>query len=295
MQVLATLVLLLVTTAMLPGRIGSAAAQTSLPSMPGEESEGGLDDRPIETLGVEIEQLIGSKLPLHLEFTDSEGQSRPLSDYFDGAGGRPVILNLGYYECPLLCPQVEAGLIQAAQNVRLNPYEDYLILSVSIDHRESPALAAEAKQGALQRLRMTNVEDGWKFLTGSKENIAELAAAAGFGYRDAPQQQIIVHGATLIFVQPDGTISSYLKGVNYPATQYRLALVDAGEGRLGNIFDQITLFCSAFNPEAGRYVRIASRVMTLAGAGMLLLLIVSVIGLFILEKNRDKFMSDKTA
>ena len=263
--------------------------------MPGPEAEGGLDDLPVETLGVEIDQLIGSPLPLDLEFVDSQGETRPLSAYFDGAGGRPVILNLGYFECPLLCPQVEAGLIQAAQAVRFNPSEDYVILSVSIDHRESPAMAAEAKASALQRLRMTNVEDGWRFLTGTRENIAALAGAVGFGYRDAPQQQIIVHGATLIFVQPDGTVSSYLKGVSYPSMQYRLALVDAGEGRLGNIFDQVTMFCSAFNPEAGRYVRIASRVMTLAGAGMLLLLTLSVIGLFILERNRHKFMSDKTA
>ena len=269
-----------------------AAPQSQLPRMPGEED---VSDSvpPIEIRGLDIKQNLGARLPLELRFTDSTGATRPLGDYFED--GKPVLLNLGYYHCPMLCPQMETGIINAAREVSLNPGEDYTIISLSIDPSETAADAAAAKADAITQLRMPGAEGGWHFLVGSKENIQPVADIAGFDFKWLPQQEIFSHGAVILFAQADGTISSYLNGVKYPPHQYRLALIDAGNGDIGSPFDQLIMWCTGFNPDAGEYVRLASRIMTLSGAVIFLLLVGIVITLLKLEKNRHRFMPDKTA
>ena len=275
----------------------SLLGQSALPAMPGE-ADVDPDVVPIEVRGLDIKQNLGLPLPLDLPFRDSAGNDVRLGDYFNR--DRPVLINLNYYDCPLLCPQIHNGIIQAIRDVDgLDPGVDYEILSISIDPQETPADAAAAKTDVMTRVRAPGVERGWHFLVGPEtypdRSIAPVAAAAGFDYRWLPQQQIFAHGAVILFATADGTINSYLNGVKYPAHQYRLALVDAGEGRIGSPFDQLVMWCSGFNPDAGEYTRLASRIMTLAGGVIVLLLAIIVVILFKLEKNRDRFMPDKTA
>ncbi len=242
------------------------------------------DELPPELDGVGIVQRLDEQVPLDLQFVDQEGESVRLGDYF--TEGRPVILTLNYYKCPMLCSLTLNGLVDGIRGVELGLGTDYQIVTVSINPDEGPEIASQNRRGYLAALNRDVPEAAWPFLTGSQENIEALAEAIGFGYRFDPKSGEYAHTASITFATPDGRISKYMNDVRFPAQDLRLAVVDASNGKVGTLIDTLLLFnCFQWDPEAGSFVPSAWKIMRLGGSITLVLLVGGILFLLRLERR----------
>jgi protein SCO1 len=218
---------------------------------------------PDEVEGIEIVARLGEELPLDLRFTDEKGQDVQLAGYFDGK--RPVVLSMGYYRCPMLCDLVWSGILQSLSEISLDPGEDYQLVTVTIDPNETATLARQKKADYLESFGRPGAEDSWHFLTGSEDAIKELAKAVGFGYRYLPERDEYAHAAGMMVVSPNGKLTRYLYGVMYEPDTVRMALLEAGEGKIGSALDRVVMYCFHYNPEEGKYTVAAMNMMRLVG------------------------------
>lgn len=215
------------------------------------EEGGRVPPMPPEFKGVEIVEHVGDKLPLDLPFVDETGLAVTLRDYFKPE--RPVLLTLNYYECPMLCNMVLAGVVDGLKALDWTPGKEFEVVTVSINHREGPALAMAKKKSHIEAIGKPEAASGWHFLTGTTESIQSLTKTVGFGYRWDPDQMQYAHGAAIFLISPDGVLTRYLYGIQYPAKDLRLALVEAGQGKLGSVMDKIMLYCFHYVPSSQKY------------------------------------------
>ncbi len=219
--------------------------------------------------GVGIDQRLDQQIPLDLVFRDEAGRAVPLSTFFQT--GKPVVLALVYYRCPMLCTQILNGLESSLKAVSFNPGQDFEILSVSFDPKDTPELAASKKQMYLRRYGRPNTANGWHFLTGDQPNIKALTDAAGFHYKYDPATDQFAHASGVLILTPGGRISRYFYGVEYAPRDVRLGLVEASQNKIGSPVDQILLFCYHYDPATGKYGAIAVNIVRFAGAGFVLI------------------------
>lgn len=219
---------------------------------------------------VAVEERLGDTVPLDLPFIDAQGQPIRLGDYF--TKGRPVVLALVYYRCPMLCSLLLQGLAHGLRDLGWTPGKDYEAITVSVDPAEPPALAAAKQADYLQTLDAPNAAPGWPFLTGPASSITALTQALGFHYAYDPSTKTFAHGAIVFVLTPDGRISRYLYGIEFSAKTLRLALLEAGEGKLGLSIERILLTCYHYDPASRRYGFYIAGFLRLGGALVLLLL-----------------------
>jgi protein SCO1/2 len=197
-----------------------------------------------------FEQKLGASVSLDLPFRDETGKKVRLGDYF---GKRPVILVLGYYSCPMLCMVVLNGMISGLQDIKPEIGRDYDVVNVSIDPKETPALASAKKQNYVARFGRPGASAGWHFLTGGEPAIRELAGQVGFKYAYDPTLQQYAHPSGLVVLSPDGKVSHYLSGVVFSAADLEHALADAAAAKTGSPIEQIFLLCFHYSPITGKY------------------------------------------
>lgn len=219
---------------------------------------------PKDLEGIGITEHAGARLPLDLEFTDEDGRQVRLGKFFSGQ--RPVVLTLGYYRCPMLCTLVLNSLVEGIKDLPWTPGREFEMVTVSIDPLETPTLAKLKKQNYLEEYARPGAAAGWHFLTGREENIRKLADAVGFGYRYVEERQQYAHPAAIFVATPDGRLARYLYGVVYQPKTMRLALTEAGEGKIGTTTDQLLLYCFHYDAQEGRYVLAATNIMRFGGA-----------------------------
>ncbi|MBP8131560.1 MAG: SCO family protein [Candidatus Hydrogenedentes bacterium] len=230
---------------------------------------------PAETYqDIYIEQNLDAQTPLDLAFNDEQGRRVRLGDLIKD---RPVVLSLVYFECPMLCTRVLDGMVQAfdAGGLGLKLGRDYSAITVSIDPRETPELAAKKKANYLAQYGGDGGETGWHFLTGGEPEIEELAETVGFRYYYDESTKQYAHAAGIMILTPGGKVSSYMFGLEYLPRNLRLALVAAGEGRIGSLADKLTLLCYAYDPSKGAYGFYIMYALRLMGAA-----VVAALGLF---------------
>ncbi len=232
-----------------------------------------LDSVP-ELMNIDIIEHLSDTIPLNLQFTDDRGQSVRLADYFDK--DKPVLLTLGYFECPMLCNLVFNGVSDGLKELGWTPGEKFEVISVSIDHAETPELAGAKKANYIKSLEMPGAELGWHFLVGDKTQSEELAAAIGFKYYYVSERDEFAHAAAVYLISPDGVISRYLYGIKYSGRDLKLGLLEASEGKIGSTLDRFILYCFHYDPEAKSYVLFARNIMKLSG-----LVTIIVMGLFL--------------
>lgn len=218
--------------------------------------------RPDLLKDVGIDQKLNASIPLDLMFRDEHGQPVELSQYF---GSKPVILTLVYYSCPMLCTQVLNGLDRSLKALPMEIGKDFNVVTVSIDPTEQPVLA-EAKHALYTGIYgRPGAAYGWHFLTGDEPQIKQLANAVGFRYAYDPDSKQFAHAAGIMMLTPEGKLSRYFYGVQFPERDLRLGLVEASQGKIGSPVDQVLLFCYHYDPHTGKYGLLISRVIQLAG------------------------------
>jgi protein SCO1/2 len=223
-----------------------------------------IEPLPPELEGVGIDEHLNAALPLDLAFVDESGRSVRLGDFFGGE--RPVILNLVYYNCPMLCNLLLDGFVEGIRGVDWVPGEKYEIVTVSIDPKDTPEAATAKRDHMVKRLGRPAAKDGWHFLTGNEAEIRALASAVGFNYRYDERKKEYMHAAAIYVATPKGILSRYLYGVQFDPATVRLSLVEASDGKVGSTMDQILLYCFAYDHTAGRYGPVAFRIMQVGAA-----------------------------
>ena len=209
---------------------------------------------------------------------DEAGQEVRLGQFF---GKRPILLVLAYYECPMLCNEVLSAMVGSIETLSFNPGQDFEVVVVSFNPGDTPALAAEKKKTYFKRYGRVGTEGGFHFLTGRPESIARLTDAVGFHYAYDKAIGQYAHPAVLHVLTPEGRISRYLYGIDFPPRDLRLALVEAADGKIGTKTDQFLLYCYHYDPQTGRYGFAILNAVRFAG-----LLTVALTALFIVTALR---------
>jgi len=247
----------------IPGNVGPAAATM-----------------PAALQNVGFEPPLNGPMPLDLAFRDETGRSVQLREYF---GPKPVVLAFVYYNCPMLCDQVEQGVVGVLRMLSFNPGRDYEVVFVSFDSRETPEMAAEKKKKALLHFRRPETDSGWHFLTGSKESIEAAAKAANFRFSFDAKNNLFAHASGVLLLTPDGHISRYFYGVEYPGRDMRLGLVEASAGKIGTPIDHVLLYCYHYDPAAATYSASILKMIRLGGV----LTILSIVGGILISRRRE--------
>jgi protein SCO1/2 len=225
--------------------------------------------RPPRLENVGIEQRLDAQVPPDLTFRDDAGKAVKLGDYF---GHKPMILNLVYYNCTMLCGEALAGLASAMRLVKFDVGNEFDVITVSFDPRETPEMAAAKKKDFVARYGRSNAASGWHFLTGQAESINALTKAVGFQYQYDAQANQYAHATAIMVLTPRGRISRYFYGVDFPPKDLRMGLVEASQGKIGNAVDAVLLYCYHYNPETGKYGAVVGNILRLAAAATILML-----------------------
>lgn len=233
--------------------VTSAAAANAVQGVPPELKDVGIFEKPGAQVSIQ-----------ELSFQDEQGKSVKLSDYFKS--GRPVLLSLVYFGCPNLCTLVLDGMVKSLKNLDWTPGKQFEVVTVSIDPTESSELAAAKKASYMEAYGKPEGVAGWHFLTGQESQIKKLASQVGFGYRYDNAEKQFAHSAAIFALTPDGKISRYLYGIDYPGRDLKLALLEASNGKIGNVIDRFLLFCYRYDPKTRKYSVYLSKLMSAGGA-----------------------------
>ena len=235
---------------------------------------------PAQLKNVGFDPQLNAQIPLDLPFVDENGSNVQLRDYFKQ---KPVVLAFVYYGCPMLCNQVEQGVVGALRMLSFTPGRDYEVVFVSFDPRESPDMAAQKKKSALDHFRRPETAAGWHFLTGTKESIDAATKAANFRYSFDTKTNLFAHASGIMLLTPDGRISRYFYGVEYPGRDMRLGLVDASAGKIGTPIDHVLLFCYQYDPSSATYSASILKIIRLGG----ILTVLGIVGGILIFRRRD--------
>ena len=247
-----------------------------------------VSDTPEELKNIGVDEALGKKVPLDLTFTNEVGKKVQLGDYFKD--GKPVILNMAYYECPMLCTLILNGVRDSIRGLKWTAGHEYTVLTVSIDPDEGHELAAQKRENYSKDLygNQNNLRQGdWHFLVGSADQSQALAKALGYKYYYNYDTQEWAHSAATFILSGDGKITRYLYGLTYSPKDMRLALVEASQGKIGSTVDRVLLYCYQYDPNSKGYVLVARNVMKLGGGLTVMFLAIVLGGLWRRERKKS--------
>lgn len=250
------------------------------------EYESQQNEIPKELEGVGIEEKLGTDLSkLQIKLVDSAGNTKPLGAWLNKE--RPVILSLVYFSCPSLCNLHLNGVLDALKQLSLKAGQDYDLLAVSFDPKETPELAAAKKYTYLESYKIPQAGDGVHFLTGDENSLKILADSIGFKYKWDAKSKEWAHASAAVILTPEGVVSRYLHGVYIEPKTFRLSLVEASKGLVGDIIDSVVLFCFRYDPKANKYALYAYNLVR-AGAAVAVVLVLIWLVPFWLRDRRHK-------
>ena len=242
-------------------------------------------ETPAELEGVGITDHTGRQLDLSIPFIADNGKNVVLGEYFNGT--QPVLMTMVYYNCPSLCNFHLNGLLDVFKKMRLVAGKDFKVVAVSMNHRETPALAQAKKESYLKEYGRSGTAEGWHFLTGTEENVKKLADQLGFGFKWVESQQEYAHASAAFVATPSGQLSRYLYGIEFPPKTLRLSLLEASGGKIGSVVDQLILYCFRFDPNKNKYTVYALSIMRVAGLVTVLILAIILVPVYFREKYNN--------
>ncbi len=237
--------------------------------------------RPPILARVNFEQKLGDQIPLELTFRDDAGRTVRLADYF---GKRPVVLQMVYYECPMLCTEALNGTLRAFRATNFNAGREFESVTVSINPRETPKLAASKKASYVEKYGRPGAAGGWHFLTGDEPQIRALADAIGFRYAYDAKSGQYAHTTGIVVATPQGRIARYQYGVEYSARDLKYSVIEASGGKIGTRVDQLLLFCFHYDPSTGKYTTAIMNLLRAASIAVFIALGVFVV--FTVRRDR---------
>lgn len=240
---------------------------------------------PKELEGVDITEHPGGRIALDTTFFDEDSQMVKIGDYFKA--GRPVVLTLNYFECPMLCTLILNGLVTAMQGMDWTPGKEFEVVTVSFNPAEGPTLASRKKATYMESYGHPGTEQGWRFLTGSQESIHAITGAVGFHYRWNAETRQFMHQAAIFVLTPDGRLSRYLYGVAFDPGTVRMSLLEAAGGKIGSPLNQVVMYCYEYDPKTGSYSLAALRVMQI-GVGLSALALAGVLSALWIRGRRGR-------
>lgn len=256
----------------------SYACGQAVPANTGESSNG----LPPVLQNVGFQPELNAQIPLDVTFKDESGADVKLSSYFHQQ--KPVVMAFVYYGCPMLCSQIEHGVVGSLKMLSFNPGRDYEVVFVSFDDRETPSMAEAKKTSAVERFHRPETAAGWHFLTGGKESIDAVTKAANFRFSYDEKNKLFAHASGIVLLTPEGRISRYFYGVEYPGRDMRLGLVDASQGKIGSPVDKALLFCFQYDPTTARYSATILSILRVAGVFTVL----GIVAAILIFRRRDK-------
>lgn len=250
---------------------------------PAQQTANGIPE-PLKKVG--IEQKLGEQLPLETKFKDENGNIVALGDYFKS--GRPVIVTLVYYDCPMLCNQVLNGLTGSLKGISLDAGKDFDVVAISFDAKEfdKPEIAKNKKASYMERYGRPGTEQGFHFLTGEQASIDAVTNAVGFTYEWDEASEQFAHASAIMIATPQGMLSKYFYGIDYAPRDVRLGLVESAENKVGGVTDQLLLYCFHYDPSTGKYGLAVLRIMR--GAAVATLLGMAAMGFVFWRRNKRK-------
>ncbi|MGB7438707.1 MAG: SCO family protein [Candidatus Acidiferrum sp.] len=255
---------------------GLASRAQMIPDNVGKSSNG----LPPALVNVGFDPQLNAQIPLDAPFVDEYGKPATLRQF---TGKKPVVLAFVYFTCPMLCNQVEQALVGTLKMISFNPGTDYDVVFLSFDPRDTPDEALKKKEEALSRFARPSTEPGWHFLTGTQESIDAVTKAANFRFTFDPKTKLYGHASGILLLTPDGRISRYFFGVEYPPSNVRLGLVDASSGKIGTPVDHLLLFCYQYDPTTAHY---SATILTVIRMGGVVTLFCLALG-FVIFRRRD--------
>jgi protein SCO1/2 len=264
----------------------SAAAQFSQPLSTPAPGAVATDEIPM-LRDAGVDQKPDSQIPLDAVFSDQTGREVSLGQLFRG---RPVVLVLSYFECPVLCGQVISATASSMVPLDLAAGREFDVVVVSFDPGETPAMAAAKRDSFLTRYGRPGSDAAIHFLTGRETSIRRLTDAVGFRYAYDASIDQYAHPAVITVLTGEGRVSRYLFGIEFAPRDLKFALMEASRGAIGSVVDQAVLFCYMYDPTTGRY---GFAIMTAVRAAGLLTL--AVLGAFILVTLRRDRRQAKAA
>jgi protein SCO1 len=255
---------------------GAVAHGQMIPDGVGQSSNG----LPPALVNVGFDPQLNAQIPLDTAFVDEYGKPATLRQF---ASNKPVVLAFVYFSCPMLCNQVEQSLVGTLKMISFNPGTDYEVVFISFDPNDTPEVALEKKHEAMSRFARPATEPGWHFLTGNRESIDAVTKAADFRFSYDAKTKLFGHASGILLLTPDGRVSRYFFGVDYPPSNVRLGLVDASAGKIGTPVDHLLLFCYQYDPTKARYSATILGVMRMGAVATLLCMVVG----FVIFRRRE--------
>ncbi|MDI9410426.1 MAG: SCO family protein [Bacteroidia bacterium] len=268
-----------------------AMGQGSGPVLAPGESAALSNELPKELEGVEFVEHLGETVPMDLRFTDDDGTSVTLADLLKP--GRPLLIHLGYFKCPMMCSLVLNEAVRGLQGIDWTVGSEFDVVAVSINPSEDAELARAKKAGYVAEYGRKGSEKGWHFLTGPVESTHALAEAVGFRFKLLDNGDYS-HPGGMIVVSPKGVITRYLHGVRFPSETFRLSLVEGSEGTIGSSMDRVMLWCFQYDASTNSYVPFVFRLVKLGGA-LTVVAIVAAVGVALLRERRSRRLQPPTA
>lgn len=226
---------------------------------------------------VGIVEKLGSKIPMDLVFTNSEGKKVQLDQLIT----KPTILMFVYYHCPGICSPLLTSVSEVVDKLDFLPGKDYQLITISFDHLETYDKAKKWKNNHLKGLEREIDPNGWGFLVGDSISIYKLTDAIGFYFKSDNSGEFL-HGAVVFAISKDGKISRYLFGTEFSPFDFKMAILDAESDMALPTVNRILKFCYSYNPQGRKYM------FNVTGVVGTLMLCSLAIFLFLLLKKKRK-------
>jgi len=239
---------------------------------------------------VGITQNLNAQIPPDLVFRDETGRSVRIGDFF---GKKPIVLSLVYFDCPALCTEVLNGELRTMKAISLDLGKDFEAVTISFEPKDTPALAKAKRDVYIGQYGRPEAAEHWHFLTGEQQSIDALTNVAGFHFAYDSSIRQYAHAASILVLTPDGRIDRYFYGVQYPARDVRLGLVEASQGKIGTLTDHALLYCYQYDPMTGKYGVVVMNVLRAAGGLTVLVLGFFMAIMFFRERRRSTRLSQE--
>ncbi|MGC4093654.1 MAG: SCO family protein [Polyangiaceae bacterium] len=251
------------------------------------------EETPKQLRGVDVQEHLGSHLPLDLALRDATGRPVRLGDFFDGR--HPVLLTLNYSNCPMLCSLQLNALVKGLKEVEWSINQEFQVVTVSLDPTEEPAVTQRTAKRYLTQYGRPEAAPGWHFLTGTEQSVHAYADALGLSYKYDELRKEYAHPAALVLASPSGNITRYLYGIEFAPKTLRLGLVEASEGKIGSTIDKLVLYCFHYDSTEGRYAPVANRIMQVGGAVTVVVMAGALYLLHRADRKRKRRLAESTA